>query len=189
MLRTSLLPGVVQAVAGNLRRGVEDVRLFELGRAFWEGERRGPVPGSTKDGADARLTPLPGEPLLLAAAATAAAEAEAATRIRDLQAVVTRLAADLGAGSRWRPGLPMFRACARSVRDAWSATGRTSAWSVSSTPRHRAVRAARPGRRRGDPARRADPGHPGSPALPGTSAPPGRGPGPVGHRPGRGAGR
>ena len=65
VLRTSLLPGVVQAVATNLRRGVDDVRLFELGRAFWEGERRGRVPGSADDEADARLAPLPAEPLLL----------------------------------------------------------------------------------------------------------------------------
>jgi phenylalanyl-tRNA synthetase beta chain len=105
VLRTSLLPGVVQAVAGNLRRGVEDVRLFELGRSFWEGERRGPVPGSTKDGADARLTPLPGEPLLLAAASAASNAEAAALEIRHLQAVVTRLASDLGAGPvDTRPG-------------------------------------------------------------------------------------
>ncbi len=97
VLRTSLLPGVVQAVAVNLRRGVEDVRLFELGRAFWEGERRGPVPGSTSDGADARLTPLPAEPLLLCAASAVAGAEAAAAEIRHLQAVVVRLAAELGA--------------------------------------------------------------------------------------------
>ena len=99
VLRTSLLPGVVQAAAGNLRRGVEEVSLFELGRAFWDGERRGPVPGSTSDGADDRLTPLPAEPLLLGAAASAADTRSAAARIRDLQALVVRLAADLGAGT------------------------------------------------------------------------------------------
>ena len=99
VLRTSLLPGMVQAVAGNLRRGVEDVRLFELGRAFWEGERLGSVPGSTHDGADDRLTPLPAEPLLLGAVAAAADGDGSASRIRDLQAVVSRLAADLGAGT------------------------------------------------------------------------------------------
>jgi phenylalanyl-tRNA synthetase beta chain len=98
VLRTSLLPGVVQAVAGNLRRGVDDVRLFELGRSFWEGERRGPVAGSTSDGADARLTPLPAEPLLLAAASAASSADGAAAEIRHLQAMVTRLASDLGAG-------------------------------------------------------------------------------------------
>jgi phenylalanyl-tRNA synthetase beta chain len=98
VLRTSLLPGVVQAVSGNLRRGVEDVRLFELGRSFWEGERRSPVPGSTNDGADANLTPLPAEPLVLAAASAASTAEAAAAEIRHLQSVVNRLASDLGAG-------------------------------------------------------------------------------------------
>lgn len=98
VLRTSLLPGLVQAVAGNLRRGAEDVRLFELGRAFWEGERTGAVPGSTRDGADEGLPLLPAEPLLLVAAASAATAAAAADRLRHLQAVVVRLAEDLGAG-------------------------------------------------------------------------------------------
>jgi phenylalanyl-tRNA synthetase beta chain len=98
VLRTSLLPGLVDAVAGNIRRGVEDVRLFELGRAFWEGERLGPVPGSTADGADSELTPLPAEPLLLAAVAAAADATEAAARLRDLQAVAGRVARELGGG-------------------------------------------------------------------------------------------
>jgi phenylalanyl-tRNA synthetase beta chain len=97
-MRTSLLPGIVHAVAGNLRRGVDDVRLFELGRAFWDGERRGQPPGSTRDGADARLTPLPAEPLLLGAAGAATDARGAAAEIRHLQAVVARLALDLGAG-------------------------------------------------------------------------------------------
>jgi phenylalanyl-tRNA synthetase beta chain len=98
VLRTSLLPGVVEAVAGNLRRGVEGVGLFELGRAFWEGERRGPTPGSTDDGVDDRLTPLPAEPLLLGAAVSASAGASSVPCIRHLQALVIRLAAELGAG-------------------------------------------------------------------------------------------
>ncbi|HSP65900.1 MAG TPA: phenylalanine--tRNA ligase subunit beta, partial [Candidatus Deferrimicrobium sp.] len=99
VLRTSLLPGVAQAVSTNLRRGVDDVRLFELGRSYWEGERRGPVAGSTQDGADAELTPLPAEPLLLAAASAASSAAAAAAEIRHLQAVVSRVARDFGAGS------------------------------------------------------------------------------------------
>jgi phenylalanyl-tRNA synthetase beta chain len=98
VLRTSLLPGLVQAVAGNVHRGVEDVRLFELGRAFWEGERTGKVAGSTQDGADDSLTPLPAEPLILVAAATAPTADAAAARLRDLQAVVSRVARDLGGG-------------------------------------------------------------------------------------------
>jgi phenylalanyl-tRNA synthetase beta chain len=99
VMRTSLLPGVVQAIAGNLRHGVDDVRLFELGRAFWEGERRGQVTGSTGDGADASLTPLPAEPLLLGAASTASNAEQAGAGIRHLQAVVSWLASDLGAGT------------------------------------------------------------------------------------------
>jgi phenylalanyl-tRNA synthetase beta chain len=99
VMRTSLLPGVVQAVAGNLRRGVDDVHLFELGRAFWEGERRGQVAGSTSDGADVGLVPLPAEPLLLGVAEAALNAEEAASGIRHLQAVVARLAHDLGAGA------------------------------------------------------------------------------------------
>jgi phenylalanyl-tRNA synthetase beta chain len=99
VLRTSLVPGVVNAVAGNLRHGLDEVRLFELGRAFWEGERRGQPAGSTEDGADDRLPALPAEPLLLAVAATATGAREAGQRIRDLQAVVIRIAADLGGGA------------------------------------------------------------------------------------------
>ncbi|MDQ2960602.1 MAG: phenylalanine--tRNA ligase subunit beta, partial [Candidatus Dormibacteraeota bacterium] len=85
VLRVTLLPGLVGAVAGNLRRGVDDVRLFESGRAFWEGERQGVVPGSTPDGEDRSLPPLPAEPLLLAVAATADDAAGAASQLRALQ--------------------------------------------------------------------------------------------------------
>lgn len=98
VLRVSLLPGVVQAIAGNVRRGVDAVSLFELGRAFWEGERRGRVAGSTADGLDETFTPLPAEPLLLTAASAASSAAEAEARLRDLQAVVARVAHELGGG-------------------------------------------------------------------------------------------
>ena len=99
VLRTSLLPGVVDAVARNLRHGVEDVRLFELGRAFWEGERREPPPGSRMDGSEAALRPLPAEPLVLTIAAFSADADGAAARIREIQAVVARVARELGAGA------------------------------------------------------------------------------------------
>jgi phenylalanyl-tRNA synthetase beta chain len=99
VLRISLLPGVVQAVAANVRRGVDGVSLFELGRAFWEGERRGRAPGSTADSLDDAFAPLPAEPLLLTAAATASSAAEAEARLRALQAVIARVAHELGAGA------------------------------------------------------------------------------------------
>ena len=95
-MRTSLLPGVVSALAGNARHGNESVRLFEVGRAFWTGERVGLPAGSTTDGADAALAPLPAEPLLLAAAMAADDAVGAAAAVRHLQAVIARLVADLG---------------------------------------------------------------------------------------------
>jgi phenylalanyl-tRNA synthetase beta chain len=66
VMRVSLLPGLLQALAGNLHRGVADVALFEIGRAYWEGERTVAPLGTTPDGRDAALPPLPAEPLLLA---------------------------------------------------------------------------------------------------------------------------
>ena len=95
-MRTSLLPGLVSALAGNLRHGNDALRLFEVGRAFWPGERTGLPAGSTPDGADASLPPLPAEPLVLAAAASADTAEAAATALRNLQAVVGRLVTDLG---------------------------------------------------------------------------------------------
>jgi phenylalanyl-tRNA synthetase beta chain len=96
VLRTSLLPGLVQAAGGNIRRSVDEVALFELGRVFWEGERRGRPAGSTPDEADDGLRALPAEPLVLAVVATASDADHAARRLRDIQAVVLRLAHDLG---------------------------------------------------------------------------------------------
>ncbi|MHB8718135.1 MAG: phenylalanine--tRNA ligase subunit beta [Candidatus Dormibacteria bacterium] len=95
-LRTSLLPGVVNALAANVRHGNDGVRLFEVGRAFWPGERRGAMAGATPDGADADLPPLPAEPLILAAAMSAESADEAAAAVRHLQAVIARLTVDLG---------------------------------------------------------------------------------------------
>jgi phenylalanyl-tRNA synthetase beta chain len=65
VMRISLLPGLLQALAANLHHGVSDVSLFEIGRAYWEGERTVPPLGTTPDGKDAALPPLPAEPLLL----------------------------------------------------------------------------------------------------------------------------
>ena len=65
VMRVSLLPGLLQALAANLHRGVAEVSLFEIGRSYWEGERTVPPLGTTPDGKDAGLPPLPAEPLLL----------------------------------------------------------------------------------------------------------------------------
>ena len=97
VMRTSLLPGLCEALETNLNRGVNDVALFEIGRAFWEGERTAPPPGSTPDGADAALPPLPEEPLLLGLVSqTGDGRGDTvATRIRDLQSVLAFAAHDL----------------------------------------------------------------------------------------------
>jgi phenylalanyl-tRNA synthetase beta chain len=97
VMRTSQLPRLCAALAANVNRGSADVMLFELGRAFWEGERVGPVPGSTSDGGDAGLPPLPLEPLLLSLAVHVASGApdDAAGAVRRVQAVFERLTADL----------------------------------------------------------------------------------------------
>ncbi len=95
-LRVSLLPGLCATLALNLRRGVEGTMIFELGRAFWEGERRGLPAGSTSDGADLELPPLPAEPLLLGLAAHVDAGADAAAlALRHCQALAGRLVGDL----------------------------------------------------------------------------------------------
>jgi phenylalanyl-tRNA synthetase beta chain len=97
MMRTSLLPGLCEALRNNLNQGVSDVALFEVGRAFWEGERTVPPPGSTPDGADAALPPLPEEPLLLGMLSqTGDGRADTvAARLRHLQAVIAFAAHDL----------------------------------------------------------------------------------------------
>ena len=106
VMRTSQLPRLCAALAANVNRGSSDVMLFELGRAFWEGERVGPVPGSTPDGADSNLPSLPLEPLLLSVAlhvSNGSAE-EAATAVRLVQSVFQRITDDLaGAALRSEP--------------------------------------------------------------------------------------
>ncbi|MGH9867183.1 MAG: phenylalanine--tRNA ligase subunit beta [Candidatus Polarisedimenticolia bacterium] len=66
ILRTTLLPSLLASVAGNINRGVRDVRLYEIGRTF----RRAPSPPPTPDG---RKHPLAGgvdEVVMLALALT-----------------------------------------------------------------------------------------------------------------------
>jgi phenylalanyl-tRNA synthetase beta chain len=80
--------------------------LFELGRAFWEGERVGPVPGSTPDGADHDLPTLPLEPLLLSVALNVSSGSadDAARAVRHVQSVFDRIAEDVaGAALRAEP--------------------------------------------------------------------------------------
>lgn len=96
-LRVSLLPGLCQALALNQSRGVSGAAIFELGRAFWDGERRGLPPGSTPDGKDRALPPLPAEPLLLGVATHVDGGAvEAGGALRHSQALLDRLVRDLG---------------------------------------------------------------------------------------------
>lgn len=106
VMRTSQLPRLCAALAANVNRGSGDVMLFELGRAFWEGERVGLAPGSTPDNADLALPALPLEPLLISVAvhvASGSAE-DAAREVRRVQSVFDRIADDLaGATLRAEP--------------------------------------------------------------------------------------
>ncbi len=98
VMRTSLLPGMCQALATNRHRGVGDVALFEIGRGFWEGERTAPPEGSTSDGADAAFPPLPAEPLLLGLVSQAGdGDGEtAAAALRRVQSLVAWVGHELG---------------------------------------------------------------------------------------------
>jgi phenylalanyl-tRNA synthetase beta chain len=97
VMRTSQLPRLCASLATNAHRGNADVMLFELGRAFWEGERDGLPAGSTPDGADRALPPLPLEPLLLSLAihVSSGAPADAADALHRVQAVLEWIAAEL----------------------------------------------------------------------------------------------
>ena len=148
-----------------------------------KGERRGTAPGSTPDGPDGAFAPLPAEPLLLTAAATAAGAAQAAARLRDLQATVARARHELGAGAVETVPARGSRAARRADRGGSSAMAATSAWSASSTrPPWRVSMCAvvsrwpRSARPLVLPERGAAP-------LPGSASPPGGGAGPIGDGP------
>ena len=99
-LRVSLLPGLCQVLALNQSRGVSGAAIFELGCAFWEGERDGLAPGSTPDGEDRKLPPLPAEPLLLGLVTHVDGDATAAAAaLRHSQSLLERLVRDLGGDS------------------------------------------------------------------------------------------
>lgn len=97
VLRTSQLPGLCGALALNQSRGANGVQLFELGRVFWEGERTGLADGSTPDGSDSALPPLPLEPLLLSMVAhSPGGDGEAAAGVlRRLQSLLAWIVDDV----------------------------------------------------------------------------------------------
>ena len=145
-LRVSLLPGLCQVLALNQSRGVPAAAVFELGCAFWEGERVGPAPGSTPDGVDAGLPPLPAEPLLLAVARHVDGDAAAAAAaLRHAQSLLAWLIRDLsGEAAEAEPaGHPRPAPGARRLDPRRGRPGRSGG----RAGRHRrgAVRAARPG--------------------------------------------
>ncbi len=148
VMRTSQLPRLCAALAANVNRGSGDVMLFELGRAFWEGERVGLAPGSTPDNADLALPALPLEPLLVSVAvhvASGSAE-DAAREVRRVQSVFDRITDDLaGATLRAEPseeaGLHPGEA-----RHCASAVTRSASWGNSPSrppPRSRSGDASR----------------------------------------------
>lgn len=92
VMRTTLLPGLCLALARNLHHGLGDLSLFEVGRVFWEGERTVPPLGSTPDGVDRTLPPLPEEPLLLGMVSQVGDDAAAAAvALRHCQSVLAWL--------------------------------------------------------------------------------------------------
>ncbi len=95
LMRTSCLPGLCKALAGNLNRGLDDVSLFEIGRVYWQGERLAPPAGSTRDGADHDLPPLPAEPVILAVVAHAAGANTAEHMLCHIQSTLDRMSHDL----------------------------------------------------------------------------------------------
>jgi phenylalanyl-tRNA synthetase beta chain len=51
VMRTTLLPGIIQTVVSNINKGVNDVGIFEIGRVYLEQGARGkPAPASSEQG-------------------------------------------------------------------------------------------------------------------------------------------
>jgi phenylalanyl-tRNA synthetase beta chain len=106
VMRTRLLPGLVDALARNAARQQSRIRLFEIGKVF---ERREPGVGS-RESADAGPD-APVETLRIAAVATGDAQAEQwavagrAVDFHDIKGDLESLAACAGAQLEWRPSL------------------------------------------------------------------------------------
>lgn len=115
VMRTSLLPGLVDALAGNVRRGALGVGLFEVGCAFWADAPDASAPDAAS--ADVDDPPLPAEPTMLAIAIHAADGDGAASALHHIQATLDRLASELGRTElAWEPvAIPQGRS-GRSAR-------------------------------------------------------------------------
>jgi phenylalanyl-tRNA synthetase beta chain len=96
VMRTTLLPGLCETLATNVNYGSSGVALFEIGRVFWEGERKGQAAGSTPDGADANLKPLPAEPLVVGLASHSDDANSSAAALLHAQATLKAIAEQIG---------------------------------------------------------------------------------------------
>ena len=116
VLRTSLLPGQLAAVAYNQRHFNGDVRLFEIGHVYLPGEREGQLPPSEREfgsDADSGGVALPDEREFLGVALSGE-EAPAAVAVLDLLAEALALpAVELREASP--PGLHPTRSAAVAV--------------------------------------------------------------------------
>jgi len=121
-MRTSLLPGLCEILTTNINNGSSDIALFEIGRVFWDGERKGLAAGSTPDGFDAKLKPLPGEPLVLGMAMHSDDAEASAAALMHAEASLKAVAEQIG-GNQLRvepaevPGLHPGRSATLKVGD------------------------------------------------------------------------
>ncbi len=128
VLRRTLAPGLLAAVDLNLRRGVRDVRLFEVGRAFLT---RG-------SGA------LPDEPYRVALAWSGAGEPRHWSRpvrevdVFDLAGVVEIALRTLAPGFALQRGIPSLAALHPGRSASWETDGRLVAWCGALHPEVRA---------------------------------------------------
>ena len=133
VLRISLLPGWSRRWRATSGTGSTASSSLSSAAPSGKGSDAAQRAGSTPDSLDSAFAPLPAEPLLLTAAATASGAAQAEARLRDLQATVARVAHELGGGAVPDRARERLRACAPGDRGGSSAMAATSAWSASST--------------------------------------------------------